>query len=68
MYKLKGQSLNKRAGQGMKYRELVHPAGLCTWFVQLDHPLDKVLSAKEGQPPSNEPEEIHDTHHISPLR
>ena len=28
MYKLKGQSLNMRTGQGFKLRELVHPPGL----------------------------------------
>ena len=35
MYKLKGQSLNMRTGQGFKYRELVHPAGPSSWSIQL---------------------------------
>ena len=35
MYKLKGQALNIQTGQGFKYRELVHPAGLSSWSIQL---------------------------------
>ena len=38
MYKLKGQSLNMRTGQGFKYRELVRPAGPSSWSVQLVRP------------------------------
>ena len=40
MYKLKGQSLNLRTSLGFKYKELVHPAGLSSWSVQLIHLAD----------------------------
>ena len=42
MYKLKGQSLNRRTGQGFKYKELVRPADLSncssSWSVKLVWP------------------------------
>ena len=38
MYKLKGKSSNKRTGQGFKWKELVCPAALSSWSVQLARP------------------------------
>ena len=37
MYKLKGKSSNMQSSQGFKWKELVRPAGLSSWSVQLVH-------------------------------
>ena len=42
MYKLKGQSLNRRTGQGFKQKELVRPAGLSSKVHVLQSAKNKV--------------------------
>ena len=50
MYKLKGQSLNRRTGQGFKCKELVRPAGPSNWSVYRVAMLPKVTKSYQKLP------------------